>query len=476
VYGLCAAGGPLFVGGCAAERAAYADVGSASSRLPAATATAAPEARVTQAGFPSDAASAPVPVDLDAVFRLAEGQNTQIALAREKLHDSQLEGEIAAKGWLPRVTAGAGYYRHEGGIQNEDGTLTRSSFGALFPGVDLHAEFDVREATFHRVDAERKRWQQQGELAKVNNETLLESANSYSDLLAARRGESVAKELQGYQRDILKRAEALAKEAGPILVESVRTELSITEQGQAKLHQQGDAAAAKLAYLLGLDPSAELVPLDDGLSPIDLVDATPPTPALVGRALSDGPGVKELEGLLGVIQSGLAQIDSPLRFAPTVSLCVTEGAFGAGPDSSLDWDNRLDVGLTARWNLTEWATAREKKCQALSKQRQVELSLQDLRGKLTLGVKEAREAILSGREQIKSGAEAIKHASETYRLSKLRLQQNAPGASTTEVMQAIRGLQQAHLQYVTAVAAYNKAQIRLLLLLGPGEGACKAAG
>ena len=54
---------------------------------------------------------------------------------------------MAAKGWLPTVTAGVGYYRHEGGIQNEDGTLTRSSFGALYPGVDVHADFDVREAT-----------------------------------------------------------------------------------------------------------------------------------------------------------------------------------------------------------------------------------------------------------------------------------------------------------------------------------------
>ncbi len=152
-----------------------------------------------------EAAPAPTPVNLDSVFRVAEERNAQIALEREKVNQTQLEAELAAKGWIPKVTAGVGYYRHEGGIQNEDGTLTRSSFGALYPGVDLHTDFDIKAATYQRIDAERKRWQQQGELSKVNNEQLLEAANTYIDLLTAQRGEAVSKELEKYQRDALKR-------------------------------------------------------------------------------------------------------------------------------------------------------------------------------------------------------------------------------------------------------------------------------
>ena len=51
------------------------------------------------------------------------------------------------------VVAGAGYYRHEGGIQNEDGTLTRSSFSSLFAqsvtGVTTYnaQQVDHHEAT-----------------------------------------------------------------------------------------------------------------------------------------------------------------------------------------------------------------------------------------------------------------------------------------------------------------------------------------
>jgi len=41
-------------------------------------------------------------VDLDAVFRLAEERNAQSRWPREKVHESQIESDLAAKGWLPR--------------------------------------------------------------------------------------------------------------------------------------------------------------------------------------------------------------------------------------------------------------------------------------------------------------------------------------------------------------------------------------
>lgn len=416
----------------------------------------------------------PTPVNLDSVFRLAEQQNALVAAEREKLNQTQLEAELAAKGWMPKVTAGVGYYRHEGGIQNEDGTLTRSSFGALYPGVDMHAAFDIHEATFQRVDAQRKQWQQKGELSRVDNDTLLQAANTYIDLLTAQRSEGVARELEKYHRDLLKRAQATAPEGGKVLAESVQAELRGILQTEARLNQQGDAASAKLAYLLGMDPLCPLVSVDETLAPIDLVDATAPTPVLVSRALADGPGVHELQGLLAVIDCGLADMSSPKMFLPKVELCMGEGAFAAGPDSTLTWVNRFDVGVQARWDLTEMLKARDEKRIAESKRRQVQLNYDDLRAKLTLGVREAREAILSGRQQIEEASEQIRQASEAYRLSDLRLKQNAPGSSAAEVMQALRGLEEAHFNYINSVSAYNKAEIRLLLVLGPA-GACKAA-
>jgi outer membrane protein TolC len=483
--GLCAVGLPLLAAGCTPRMGALTQLGAIPRRAVATRLTtpgAALDSGVRPAAYESEhpqmlptpiPTPAPTPVNLDAIFHLAEEKNAQIALAREKVHESCLDSQLAAKAWLPTVTAGVGYYRHEGGIQNEDGTLTRSSFGALYPNVDLHADFDVRAATIARIDAERKRWQQQGELSRVNYETLLDAANTYIDLLSARRGEAVAQELDKDQRDVLKRAEGSAASGGKILVESVQAELSGSAQASAKLRQQGDAASAKLAYLLGLDPECPLVPVDEALAPLDVVDATPPTPALVARALTDGPGIHELQGLMAVIDSGMAELAGPKRFLPTFGLCTTEGYFGAGPNGVLTGSNRFDLGVQARWNLTDLLKAGDMKRIAESKRRQVELSYEDLRGKLTLGVRESRDEIVSGREQIEQASEQIRRASEAYRLSKLRVEENVPGSSPAEVSLALRGLAQAHGNYISSVNAYNKAQIRLLLLLG-SQGTCKA--
>jgi outer membrane protein TolC len=491
IGGVCASAWPLLTLGCAtsepqvARPALPATVSAAMNEAPAASTTlvvpvkhdpgAPPGAPATLPNLPADLAAAPtsathaVPISLDAVLRLAEEHNSQIALARERVHEGLSEQELAARGWIPRIDAGIDYYRHEGGIPLENGRLIYSSFGVVDPGLSIAANFDIRDAIYQGVDSERKVWQQRGELSRVTNETLLEAVNTYFDLLAARRGEQVARDLEKEQQDVLKRAEKLAAgdRSAQVLVEGVQTELAGRHQALSRLHQQGDAAAVKLAYLLGMGPDAMPEPVDPLPTPLDLIDVSPPTAELVARALQSGPGVQELQRLLGVIQDGFARLDGPLSLLPTFSVGAIEGAIASGGSGgSTIWDNRLDVVVGARWNLTEYLNKKQSTQIALSRIRQAQLSLEDLQGKLTAGVREGQQAVLSGRDEMKSGAAMIDHASQTYKLSSLRLEQSVPGSSTSEVMAAIRAKEQAHLIYLNAVTTYNKAQIRLLLLLG----------
>lgn len=409
-----------------------------------------------------------LPINLDTVMRLAEEQNRQLALARARLNDSETEKQLAASSWLPQVYAGVGYFRHEGAIQNEDGSITRSSFGSLFPGLNINTELDVKEATFRRVDASRKVWQQKAEVTKVTYETLLDAASTYIDLLAARRGETVGADIANYQQELLARADKLNADGSlKFLVEALQTEIAGRKQVLAKLHQQGDAASLKLAYLLGLPRCTQLVPTDRTFAPIDLVDASPCVDALVERAVTSGPGIHEMEGLLDTIGSGVAELEGPKKYMPIIELNAVEGDLGGDPGSRLTWGNRFDLGLQAKWNLTEFITARQKQQLAHSKLAQAHLSYEDLQAKLSLGVQEARDAILSGQQQIVASGDMVKHASETYRLSNERLDAGAPGNSIAEVVQTLRGLELAHSNYLQSIRDYDKAQIRLMLLLGP---------
>jgi len=418
-----------------------------------------------------------LPIGLDTVLRLAEEQNGQIALAREKVNEAFAGQDLAKSAWLPAINAGTAYYRHEGGIQNEDGTLTQSSTGAMLAGVELSGRLDLRQAVFAQVNAERKFWQNKGELSRIASETLLDAATTYIDLLTARNGEVIALRLVKNAEEMLAQARGVLKaEPGTqFIVEGIEAEVFGLRQAARKLRQQGNAAGIKLAYLLGIGSGVELAPVDSKLVPFELVDANTPAEQLVNKAMTNGPGVRELEQLLAVINTAREQAKGPGRFMPVVEMRVLEGAFGAGPGSHLDWDNRLDLGVQARWNLTDAFTGRQQQRLAESRIQQVHLTYQDVRAKLAAGVQEAQEASLSGREEIRLAREAVRHADEGHKLSYRRLKDNATGSTTVEVMGYIHGLQSAYLNYLGVVSAYDKAQLRLLVLTG-GAGSGHEAG
>lgn len=416
-------------------------------------------------------------INLDTVFRLAEDQNTQVALARARVCEASAERGIAATSWLPRLDVGTAYRRHEGGIANEDGSLTHSSFGRLFGGVELTGRLDLREAVYQKVNAERMLWQQQGELRRITSETLLDAAGTYVDLLAARTGEAIADSRQKDLHDLHVRAQKLATTEPGAKVEVARIEAQLRGRDQVMLEMREQAARAsvKLAYLLGLDPAVTMVPVDAELVPLDLVDVSPPVADLVARTLAVGPGIHEMEGLLALIHDSIERSKGPGRLLPVFEVYMAEGIFGTGPGSRSDWDNRWDFGMAARWNLTEHFTRCDRERLIRAKTEQAHLAYQDLRAKLTAGVYEAREAILSGREQIRATQEQITQAKRAHKLSDDRLKNNVAGSSASEVLLSLQALSLAQASYVSVLRAYDKAQLRLVLLLGPSSESHSAA-
>lgn len=451
-------------------RAAAADPPGAAKALPEMIPparsgfAAATEATPTPAAQPGK----PLPISLDAVLRLAEEQNPQLAVARARVREAHAEKAVAGKAWLPAVYVGTAYYRHEGGIQNQDGTLQHSSFGALFGGLEMNARFDIRDVAYQQMNASRRVWQQKGELSKLNYETLLDATGTYVDLLAVRTGEMMTRATLKSLEALDERARKVAESepAAKVEVSRIQADLHGRRHILARLQGEGTAASAKLVYLLGLEPCAELVPVDERLVPLDLVDVTPQVCDLVAQALASGPGVREMEGMLSLIYEGIEKSKGPGQYLPVVQLRMLQGGFGAGPGSELDWDNRWDLGVQFRWNLTEHLTKAERRRVAQARLDQVNSAYQDLRGKLTLGVQEAREAVLSGREQIRLAREQMREAEQAYKLSNEQMLNNIPGASPSVVQLSLQALGMAQANLVQAIRGHNRAQLRLLLLLG----------
>ncbi len=105
----------------------------------------------TQQGEPD---SQPLAISLDTVLRLAQDQNGQVAIARQRLQEAYAQQDLAAKKWIPDLTIGTAYYRHEGGIQDFEGQLIHSSYGSLFAGLEMRGKLDLRETGYQRIDAD----------------------------------------------------------------------------------------------------------------------------------------------------------------------------------------------------------------------------------------------------------------------------------------------------------------------------------
>lgn len=415
-----------------------------------------------------------VPISLDTVLRLAQDQNGLVRLAREKVAEAYAEQDLAAKRWLPEWSVGMGWWRHDGGIQDFFGNLLETHYQGAFAGMELRGKLDVRDAIFQRLEAERRVRQQQGELSRFNAEQLLEAATTYVDLLAAQGAATIAFEAEAKLQRVLTQAKSLEKIDPGLRVEVARVESELGAQKilTRRLHEGARAAHAKLVYLLGLDPASELVVAEKHLVELRLVDVKQSAEALVETALKHGPGVQETAAILGVLEDMRGKGESSVHWLPTLEMKMGEGAFGAGPGGQMDWANRWDLGLQARWNLTEFLTGRERKRIADVKIQQAHLSYQDLRGKLTLAVQEAREAARSSKDQFAVAVRQIQHAEETYNLSDLRLRENIKGRSPSEVLLAIRALVGARLSYLNAIRDYDKAQFRLFVFTGAASAAC----
>src|SRR5439155_25234389 len=154
----------------------------------------------------------------------------------------------------------------------------------------------------------------------------------------------------------------------------------------------------------------ELVPVDTQMAAFHLVDAAQPVDSLVSQALTSGPGVRELEGILCLIQSGLETARGPGRYVPILKFQMGEGLFAAGPWGTLDWANRWDMGVQARWNVSELLTAKAKKNVAMQQMNQAQWTYQKLRAKLTLVVQEARSTSDFTAAQFPPAEEMIKQS------------------------------------------------------------------
>ncbi|MEX2317517.1 MAG: TolC family protein [Pirellulales bacterium] len=424
--------------------------------------------------------SATISVDLGSALEIAAGQNPQVAFAQQRIREASAQLRAADVLWVPSIRAGLNHNKHEGRIQDVEGSVIDVSRGALYSGLGANAvgagspavpgvlmSFHTRDAVFQPRIAERSLAARREASQAVLQDTLTDTAVAYTNLLEAQQYRAVAQEtLANLQRlgdltgSFARTGEGLQSDADRVRAEVLQQQIEV-----ARAEENVQVASARLAQLLSQDPTSTFLPQEAAIAPLEFVQFDLPMSELIATGLSNRPELAENRFLVAAAVERLRrECCAPL--VPSVLLGVSYGAFGGGVGGELeDFGDRLDLDAVAWWEVRNFGFG-EQAARATAQSQLAQARVQQLRvmDQVASEVAQASAQVAARKGQIDLAKQGITAAGDSYRRNSERIR-NAQGLPI-ETLQSVQALNVAQRQYVRAVADYNRAQFYLERALG----------
>ncbi len=430
-------------------------------------------------------ATKPLPIDLPYALRMVNASNPTIALARVRVQEAYAHLGQARVGWLPNLWAGGNpdnltfmpmYYVHSGLIQNSRGQMFEvQKFSTAFPlGAGLN--FSIADAIFAPRIARDLVTAEQARSRVVTYNVQLDVALTYLDLLrvygalAINRetlsmAEYIAESASSYERQGLGKTTADANRA--------RTEVEIRRQERIDLEAEAATVSARLAQLLLLDPTADLVPAEAQILPIELVPAETPLDELIGIGLMNRPELAESRALVAAaLRRWREERLRPL--IPSVQAAYYGASFGGGSGGVDAFGPRDDFMVQASWELRNLGLGNLFAARASRAQfGEANLHVSEVEAEVAAEVAAAGKIVRARQRQLANAQEAVRQAETMWQ----KLKRAAFGVvvpfgkgprqfDPIEPILAEQALHEARMRYLAAVIDYNRTQFRLFWAMG----------
>jgi outer membrane protein TolC len=406
------------------------------------------------------------PIDLPTALRLAGAQNLDVQIARERVREAQANHQSAVAQFFPWISAGIAYRQHDNNIQDVQGNIIDVHKYSYAPGGALNAQVDIGDALFKSLATKQVAHAAEHGLEAQRQESVFAAAQGYFNLALTQGAVGVAAEalrISGdYENQVTRAAEAGLAFKGDVLrarVQKDRNELALRQA-----REQQRIAAAQLAQTLRLDPSVDLIAAAADLVPLDLVTNTALS-ALVAQALRANPQLKQSAAFTAAARDGKSSATyGPL--IPTVGGTAFWGGLGGGREGAPStYGGQQDYFVSASWRIGPGGLFDFTRIKATdARLKATELGLEKLKDDLTRQVVESSTRYGSQAEQLATARRALATAEESLRLTQQR-KEFAVGI-VLENIQAEQDLTRARLDYLKAVAEFNKAQYALSKLTG----------
>jgi len=424
---------------------------------------------------PDEAVPAGQSLDLATLLWIVDGQNPQVALARERIAEAYAQRARAGYLWLPSLRAGLNYNKHEGAIQDVVGRVFDTSRGAIYGGLGaaavgagspavpgVWANFHLADACFQPQIAGHEASARSHAAEATRNAFLRDAAVAYWELVRAEQQQAVAREALQHTQQLAQLTETYARTGQGLKADQQRVEAELAVR-RSELLQTDEAirvASAQLVRLLGGDPLSRIVTAEQAVMPLELTAADTPAVELVELGLSRRPELAESRHLVYQACQRLRRE----RFAPlipSVVLGLSYGGFGGGLGSEItNTSDRLDADVAAYWELRQLGLGeRAVRAEASSRVRQAELRQAADLDRVAAEVVTAHTQVQTRAGRIEVARSGILAAEDSFRLNSERIQ-HAQGLPI-EVLQSIQSLAVLRREYLNAVVDYNIAQFQL---------------
>jgi outer membrane protein TolC len=452
-----------------AAAARAADPPPASTPLPPPPSAARPFARPAYA-VPAE----PLPIDLPTVLRLVNENSPVVGFARARVRQAVAQQMQARVLFLPDLVTGTVYNRLDGRNQNANGTLFDVNNRAnLVYGGGPSLQVNVADGLFAPLVARRATNAERLSAQATVIDAQLDAALAYLDLLQVYALLAINADTLARDEQMLKAAQAaqeaqLSKTAGD--VNRANAEVFLRRQERLELLGRAGAASARLAQLLLLQPSVDLKPADPAVVAVTLIDPTKTLDDLIGIAIASRPDLGANRELVAAAWQRVRQAKAgPLL--PRVSVDQRTGSFGGGVNDTLtNFGSQNTVNVQLFWELRNLgagnaAQIRERRAE----HEQALYRLAEVQARVAADVAEAAKVAGTRFEAIPLAEQAVIDGAELYR----KLRDTSFGMvgqrrqyDPIEPLLAIQQLNQARVQYLSAVIEFNRAQFRLFAALG----------
>jgi outer membrane protein TolC len=406
-------------------------------------------------------------IDLPTALRLANAQNLDVQIAREKLNEAKANHTSAVSQFFPWLAPGISYRRHDNLIQAVDGEFLKVHKQSYSPGATIGAQLDLGEAIYKNLAAKQNVNVAEHAFAAQRQESTFAAARNYFELLFAQAAIGVAEEAVKISTNY----EAQIREAVSAGLTFKGDELRVkiqSERNQLALQQaieQRRAASTRLAQTLHLDPAVELVAENSELAPLNLFNEKRSMSSLVAEAIENRPERKQIRAAVASAEADKkGAVYGPL--IPTLSAQAFVGGLGGDSNASRSrFDEQEDYFVGASWRIGPGGLfdfGRTRAAEARLKT--AELSGAKIENEISSEVVNAFVRVQSLRDQLDFAKRVLATAQESLRLAQLR-KEFAVGI-VLENIQAEQDLTRARFDYLKTMADFNSAQYALSRAIG----------